>query len=534
LAPGGYPATGPAAQALIVRGGLVLTMEPEQPVITDGAVAVQGTDIVAIGTYADLAQRYPSADTLGSQEHWVLPGLVNAHCHGAMVSGSFRQGILDLPLERWLMRLYNSRLLDGQMSIAYLNTLHQNAQLIRSGVTCTADFYYGDGSEPYLGAEPGLKGYHDSGMRVALFLAAVNQPSVDNGDLEVFLHLLPDELADQARALGPIQYSITDQQYLAAWRRVHRDFHDPSGLTNIMLGPDGPARCTPEFLAAIMRLAEEFDTEVQMHLLETKYQMLHGQREKGKSLVQYLHDLRLLSRRVSFAHGVWLCPADADLLAETGASVVHNPSSNLRLFDGIAPVREMLARGLNVGLGTDNMGFSDDNDFLDEIRLAALLQRVPGVRGRAVSGPQALEMATMGSARALGLSDLIGSLRVGKRADLITLSSKRILAPFMNPLNEAHEILWRRARREDVRDVLINGQVVMREGELTTIDANEIQEGLHEWYDALWTSRGRQEQSIHAILAQVDPYVVRFFQEFEKHDAGHTSYRFNAWTSGDK
>jgi 5-methylthioadenosine/S-adenosylhomocysteine deaminase len=517
---------------LVVRGGLVLTMEPDQPVIDNGAVVVQGTDIVAVAPYSDVCQRYPSAQVFGSEECWVLPGLVNAHCHGAMVSGSFRQGIVDLPLERWLMRLYNSRLLDGQMSIAYLNTLHQNVQLINSGVTCTADFYYGDGSEPYLGAEHGLRGYQESGMRVAFVLAAVNQPSVDNGDLEVFLHLLPDDLAREAQELGPIQYSLTDQQYLAAWGRVYDDFHDAAaGLTNILLGPDGPVRCTPEFLLAIGEMAEKRDSGIQMHLLETKYQRSYGRRQKGVSLVQYLHDLGFLSPRVSFAHGIWVSPGDVDLIAEAGASVVHNPSSNLRLFDGIAPVRGMLRRGVNVGLGTDNMGFSDDNDFLDEMRLAALLQRVPGVEGHGLSGQEALEMATINSAKALGLDHLVGSLKPGKRADLITLSSGRMLAPFMNPLNAVQEIVWRRARREDVRDVMINGRLVVENGSLTTIDPGSVEAALRDWYEELWASRGEQEQAIHRILTQVDPHVVGFFREFEEEDTGRTDYVYNAWRS---
>jgi 5-methylthioadenosine/S-adenosylhomocysteine deaminase len=516
-------------QTTVVRGGRVLTMEPRQPIIEDGAVVVRGSSIVAVGPYVDMAERYPGAKMLGSDQHWILPGLVNSHCHGAMVSGSFRQGIVDLPLERWLMRLYNGRLLEGQMEVAFLNTLYQNAQLFGSGVTCTADFYYGDGSVPYLGVEHGLKGYQESGMRVALVLAAVNQPAVDNGDLEVFLHLLPEDLAARARALGPMQYQVSQEEYLASWERVYRDFHDVEGMISVLLGPDGPVRCTPEFLAAMTSKAEELDSRIQMHLLETKYQMLHGRREKGGSLVEYLHGLGFLSPRVSLAHGVWLSRQDVDLIAESGASVVHNPSSNLRLFDGIAPIRELLAQGVNVGLGTDNMGFSDDNDFLDEMRLATLLQRVPGIEGRGLSGQQALEMATLGSARCLGLDDLVGSLKPGKRADLITLSAERILAPFMNPLHDPHEIVWRRARREDVRDVLVNGRVVLRDGELTTIDVDQVRGALHDWYAEIWAARGEREESIFTLLADTDPYVTQFFQQYEDGEAEPSGYVYNAW-----
>ena len=127
----------------LVRGGLVITMDTAQPIIEDGAVAVQGTDIVAVGRFAELAERYPDARVLGSKEEWVLPGFVNGHGHGGLISGWFRQGVQDLPLERWLQRLYNTCLTAGQMPVTYYNTLDLCSQLIRSGVTCTGDFFCG-------------------------------------------------------------------------------------------------------------------------------------------------------------------------------------------------------------------------------------------------------------------------------------------------------------------------------------------------------------------------------------------------------
>ncbi len=517
---------GGRSKGLIVRGGVVLTMEAEQPIIKDGGVVVQGTGIVTVGRYADLAKQYPAARVLGSEQDWILPGLVNAHCHAGMVAGSFGQGIVDLPLERWLIWLNNSHLVEGQMAVAYLNTLNQNVQLIRSGVTCTADFYYGDGSEPYLGAEHGLQAYQESGMRVAFVVSALDEPAVDNGNLEMFFHLMPDDLAERARALGPIKYNVSRERYLAAWERIHRDFDDPKGTINVLIGADGPTRCTRELLASLKAIAQERGTGIQMHLLETRYQRLHGRREKAMPLVQYLYELGFVGAEVSFAHGVWLTDEEMDLLADAGASVIHNPSANLRLFDGIAPAREMLARGVNVGLGTDNFGFSDDNDFIEEIRLAALLQRVPGIEGQAVSGQTVLEMATINGARALGLEDRIGSLRPGKRADLISVSSKRMLAPFMNPMHEPQEILWRRARREDVCNVVINGRVVMENGQLTTVDAAGTEERLRAWYGKISEERGEQEQAISELLAEADPIVTEFFRQYDD-EALDTNYVYN-------
>lgn len=187
---------------ILIHGGVILTMEPDQPVITNGAVAVERSDIVAVGSYAELSQRYPTAQVIGSDHHWVLPGLVNAHHHGGWAGGCYRIGFVDRPLERLLLYLYNTCLASGQGDMAHPNTLWLNAQLIRSGVTCTADFYYGDGSEPYLGAEHGLRAYQESGLRVAFMLSARNQPSVDNGDLDLFMHLFPPEVKPQAQALS--------------------------------------------------------------------------------------------------------------------------------------------------------------------------------------------------------------------------------------------------------------------------------------------------------------------------------------------
>lgn len=500
---------------LIIRGGVVLTLEPGQSAINDGAVVVEGEDIVAVGNYHDLKRRYPHATIMGSEQHWVLPGFVNSHSHCGLISGSFRQGIIDLPLERWLMRLYNSGLAEGQAEMIYLNTQYYCAQLVKSGVTCTCDFYYGHSNSPYMGSEYGLRGYQDSGMRVAFFLAALDQSAVDNGNLDPFFHLLPPPLLERAKALGPIPYNISRNEFLQAWLRIHRDFNGVDGILNINLGPDGPTRCSPEFFQMIKRTASDHGANIQMHILETKYQRMYGFQSQIGSLVGYLDDLGFLGPEVSLAHSTWMSREDLELVSRSGSSTVYNASSNLRLCDGISPVHEMLAKDINVALGTDNFGFSDDNDLFDELRLATLLQRVPGIEGNVLSGRKALEMATINGARALGLADRTGSLAPGKAADIVTIDSNRMLSPFMSPVHEPEEVFWRRARREDVRDVLINGKIVLKDGELATIDVNAVGDSLKEKYDMLWETRGEKEQNIFNVLREVDPYVIEYFQQLE-------------------
>ena len=339
--------------------------------------------------------------------------------------------------------------------------------------------------------------------------------------------IFPPELAKKAEAFSQNYHVIPEEQFLTGWQKVYQDFHDSDGTINIFIGPDGPTRCTPEFLAAIKAAAREGNTGIQMHALETKYQMLHGRREKGKSLIQYLYELDFLGPEVSLAHAIWLNTDDMNLVAETGTSIAHNASSNLRLFDGIAPVQTMLAHGVNVALGTDSFGFSDDNDFVEEIRLAALLQRKPGIDEQGLSGQTILEMATINGARALGMAERTGSLKPGKRADVITVSSQRICAPFMNPLYSPQELFWRRARREDVCDVLINGQVVLENGQLTTIDLPTVEAELSNWYTQLWAERGEQEQTTMKTLLEIDEVIKDFFRQYDE-ERLPTDYVYNA------
>jgi 5-methylthioadenosine/S-adenosylhomocysteine deaminase len=516
---------------LILHGGVVLTMETEQPVIKDGAVVINGARIIDVGRFEDLTGRYPQAQVIGSKQHWILPGFVNAHHHGSIAGSSYRMGFPDLPLERALFRINNSHLLDGQISFAYFNTLNLAAQLIRSGVTCTTDFYYGDGNLPYLGSEYGLKAYQESGMRLVFILSARNQPSVDNGDLDLFAHVIPDQLKERVRKLGNNGNAVSQDRYLLAWENIYRDFHNPDRSISIFLGPDGPTRCTPGFLNAIKKTAIRHNTGIQMHLLETKYQMLHWRHEAKTSLVEYLNQSGFLGPEVSLAHSVWLTNEDMDILNKTGASTVHNASSNLRLFDGIAPVRVMLERGVNVGLGTDSYGFSDDNDFLEEIRLAALLQRVPGIEGQGLSGQTVLEMATMKGAMALGLAGQIGSLKPGKRADLITVHSERMLSPFMCPRNEPQELFYRRARREDIRDVMINGRFVMQDGKLLTISDSDVNQVLRAWYDEIWCARKDREETTGEVITEVEKIVTDFFHRYDD-EALPTDYVYNVARKG--
>ena len=504
---------------LRIEADVILTMDAARPVLRDAAAVVEGKLIHDTGDRAEMAARYPQAEPRGGPGCWLLPGLVNAHHHGGVGGGSWHKGVRDIPLERHLMRQYNWGFYDGQAPYARLNTLMLSAQLIRSGVTCVADFYYGDDSAPYLGAEHGLNAYREAGLRAVFMPAARNRFSPDNGDLQHFLTEMPPDLASQAAGLIRQAGFAAPEAFFEGWERTRRDFHEPGGRIAVGIAVDGPLRCTPEYLRALHARAAQYGAPFQMHLLETKYQRMVGTTETGGSLITYLDGLGLLDERSSFAHGIWLSEADMALLAERGASTVPNPSSNLRLFDGVAPITGLLHAGVNVALGTDSFGFSDDNDFIEEVRLATLLQRQPGITNNGLSGEQALALATRSGARALGVHGQIGSIRKGGCADLVVLDARRMLNPWISPLHDdPHEVFWRRARREDVRDVLVDGAFVLQDGALVTIDEAAVSEAMRGWLEGVWRMRGAETEGRSRLLDRLEAAVIAYFRRIESRE----------------
>lgn len=513
---------------ILIRGDILLTMDQNKPIIKNGAVAINGSKIIDVGSYKTLRSKYQNAIEHGSPNHWILPGFVNAHNHSGLVAWHFKRGVKDQPLERWLAQLFNSCLLENQIHVSYLNTLFQSYQLIRSGVTCSSDFYYGDDKEPYLGTEHGLRAHFKTGLRVVFFVVAIDKSAVDNGDLEHYTHLMPNELAEKVEKIGVKAHGSTQSNFEHTWKRIFRDFNGAEQRITIGIAPDGPTRCSTELLQKIKHLADEYEAQIQMHLLETKYQKLYWNQKYGESPVRSLYKSGFLGPEVSLAHSIWLTDEDIGLLSETKASVVHNPSANMRLFSGIAPLHRMMEQNVNIAIGTDGIGFSGDNDIIEEMRLAGLLQSVPGIKAERISGKKMLEMVTLGGGKALGLDQEIGSLQPGKKADLITVRADRMLSPYTSPLHDPHDIFCTCARREDISDVYVNGDLVMNNGQVTTtIDIEDIANRLDDWFRRIWKERGSREQEIINTLEETQEHIEKFFDDLDD-DSQKSTYKYNA------
>ena len=428
----------------------------EPRLIRDGALVHEDGAIVAVGPYAELAPRYAGAEILGSDRHLVLPGLINAHHHGRGLS-PVQLGVPDDALESWLLGAYEQVPADR-----YLDTLYCNLRLIESGVTTVIHSHSLFNAADFdTEMEAMVQAYRGAGLRAVFALRARNQNFLAYGDDDGFIASLPEVLRPAVRDLvAPGRMS--DDDFFATFDRVFRRYQ--SDRFRVFLGPLAPQWCSDAILRRIVHAAEEYDTGIHTHLLETRYQRVYGRRTYGHGLVPHLRDIGFLGPRISFAHTVWLTSEDIGILAEAGSHCCHNPGSNLRLRSGVAPVLRMLEAGLNVALGMDSHGLNDDDDMWQEMRLCHRLHRPPGIEQAVLPAARLFHLATAAGAKAALWEGQIGRLEPGKRADVVLLDLEAAGFPYTDPRIDPLELAVTRARREHVSAVLIDGQTVFRDG----------------------------------------------------------------------
>lgn len=459
-------------QGMLVRGRwIVADRGGDSGVLQDAAVRVEDGRIAEIGDWRALRERYPDAAVVGSERHAVLPGLINSHHHSNGVS-VLQQGVADQLLEFWIFALGLCRPLDPGLS-----TLLSAARLLRSGVTSVVEVHSGRGTaEAYEATARGaLAAYDAAGIRVS-FAAGTTMQSflvAGKGQDEAFLAGLPKELRSMAAERLPQPGDLDEDDYFGIMEGLWRAYRGHPRI-DVWFAPPGPQWVSDEVLLRTAEAAERLDTGIQTHVNESLYEMLHGLRFYGRSTLSHLHELGVLGPRFSIAHGVWLTEPEIDILAETGTTVVHNPSSNLRLRAGIAPLNAFLSRGAPVALGMDGTTINDDEDFFAEMRLALRLHRSPTIDGPAPSPEQIFRLATTGGARLLRKEDRLGAIAPGRAADLVLVDLARVTWPWVSPEADPRTLLLLRAGAADVDTVLVDGEVVLSGGRPTRFDLDEV------------------------------------------------------------
>jgi 5-methylthioadenosine/S-adenosylhomocysteine deaminase len=421
---------------VLLTNAAVLTMDDGFTIHPSGSVAIAGDTIVAV--FPD-APRIEAAEVVDCGGKVVMPGLVNAHTHVPM---SLVRGLADdLRLDVWLMGYVmpvEREFVDADF--VRLGTALGCAEMIRSGVTCFADMYYFEDAVAEATADAGLRAF--CGQTVLRF------PAPDARSYE--------EGLARARA------------FIERWK----------GHPLIVPGPapHAPYTCTPEILRECAELAVEFDVPLHIHLSETLLEVETSRRTHGMPIVPWIKKHRLFDARVLAAHCVHVDEGEMRALRNAGAGVAHNPSSNLKLGAGIAPVARMLELGLQVGIGTDGAASNNDLDMFEEMRLAALVAKGAGGDPTAVPARAALAMATRTGAAALHLGHLTGSLEAGKRADLIVLDLERLhtVPAFTRDPDAIYARIVYAAKSTDVIDVMCNGRWLMRDRVLRTLDEDVL------------------------------------------------------------
>jgi 5-methylthioadenosine/S-adenosylhomocysteine deaminase len=416
---------------MLVAGGTVVTMNAERRIIEDGAVAVNGDTIVAVGSRANIEAKYAAAQTIKAGGKLVLPGFINGHTHVPM---TLLRGLRDdVTLEEWLTKfIFPAEAKNVNEDFVRWGTRLAAAEQIRGGVTTFADMYYFEDAVAEETKAAGLRG--------VLGETILDFPAPDNKNNAAML-----------------EYA---EKFLKRWQG--------DALIHAAVAPHSMYTCSQKTLEDSAALARKYNAPILIHVAETKKELMDSREKNGTTPVQYLDKLGILGPDMLAAHCVWVDEADRKILAQRQVGCVHNPSSNMMLSSGVAPVIEERATGIAVGLGTDSpAGSNNDLDLMEEMDLAAKLQKITRMDPRALGAKAVVEMATIEGARALHMEREIGSLEAGKKADLILIG---LDAPNAVPMYDVYTQLAYALKGSDVETVIIGGRVVMRDRKLLTVD----------------------------------------------------------------
>jgi len=416
---------------IIIKNGTILTLDSKNSILENGFLCIRGDSIFKIG--AGNPTSFKAEKIIDAGGGLILPGLVNCHTHAAM--SLFRGLADDLPLMEWLNNYIFPAESKMDAEFVYTGTLLALAEMIMSGTTTFCDMY--------LFEEEVAKAARKAGVRCLVGEVLYDFPSPNYGPVEKGL-----------------EYT---ESLIQKWR------NDP--LVSIAVEPHSLFTCSPELLTASNELALKYNVPLIIHVAETLTEVAEIKEKYGKTPVKHLDSLGLLGPHLIADHCVHLENSDIKTMAEHGVKVVHNPESNMKLASGIAPVPQMLSQGLTVGLGTDGCASNNNLDLFSEMDTAAKLHKVNTFDPTVMDALSVLKMATVHGARVLGLQDVTGSLEVGKKADVIVIDTHK---PHLTPMYNATSHLVYATRGNDVRHSIINGQPVMEDRKLLTLDLTEI------------------------------------------------------------
>jgi 5-methylthioadenosine/S-adenosylhomocysteine deaminase len=435
---------------IIIRGGTVVTMDGSHRIIEQGGIAIKNGRIVEVGKTVDIDRKYAAREIVSAAGKVVIPGLINGHTHVPMTL--FRGIADDLDLQEWLTKyIFPAEARNVTEDFVRVGTRLGLAEMIRSGTTTYCDMYYFEDAI----ADETFK----AGMRGVLGETVIDFPVADN------------KTYDEALA-----YS---ERFINKWRG--------NALIVPAIAPHAPYTVSEDHLKAARALSDKLSAPIVIHISETKREVDDSIKAKGASPVDYLNRFGFLNDRVIAAHMVWPSDEELGLLKRLGVGIVHNPQSNMKLASGTAPVPQMLKENLPVGLGTDGAASNNDLNLWEEMDTAAKLHKLISNDPKVLTAEEAFEMATIRGARALHLDKQIGSIEKGKRADLVIVDLDDLN---QTPWYNIYSDLVYATKADDVRTVIIEGRVVMRDRRLLTLNEEAIKADARRYRERIVQSVG--------------------------------------------
>ncbi len=426
---------------LVIKNATIIPMTGAEARIYGGEIGIDGNRISFVGGKGTIPEDWRADEEINASGMVVMPGFINCHTHAAMTL--LRSYADDMPLMEWLeQRIWplEARLTGEDV---YWGTMLCILEMIKSGTTAFADMYF------FM--DDVARAVEKSGIRASLSRGMIG--------------------------VAPTAQLALDEtgEFVERWNGA------AEGRITTMVGPHAPYTCPPEYMKKVLSLAEKFDVGIHIHLAETRAEVEEIRKDYGKTPIEYVNDLGVLDFPVLAAHCVHLTQGDIKILQKKNVGIAHNPESNMKLASGIAPVPQLLAEGLNVGLGTDGAASNNNLDMMEEMRSAALLHKVHTGEPTTIPSYQALDMATRNGGRVLGLHD-VGVIESGYKADLILIDFEK---PHLYPKHNiiAHTVYS--AQSSDIDTVIVDGKIIMRNRKVTTINEEEVLENVQRCADRL-------------------------------------------------
>jgi len=434
---------------IIIKGATIITMNEIREVIAKGSIVIRSDSIIEINDSDDLSEKYPGAKVIDANGKVIMPGLINTHNH--MFQGLLKGLGDDRVLIDWFRHVTGPSSVELTPDDCYIAGMLGALESIRSGATTVVDYMYPH-ARPDL-SEPIIRSMIESRIR-GIYGRGFIDTGIDAG--------IPKALIENA------------SKALDDARQLHSRYNGyNNGMISIWLTPIAIWGLSDEALNYVRDLAEETGMPVSYHVAETPYEVENAHKRFGMSELSYLAEINFLNPRVLAVHCVYLNQRDIRILKCFDVKVSHNPVSNMYLSSGVAPIPEMLMAGITVGLATDGAASNNNQNMIQTLKFASLLHKVATKDSTIITADKVFEMATIDGAKAIGLSDQIGSIEVGKKADLIILNLNN---PFVTPVHNPVSAITYSATGNEVETVLINGQIVMEDNRVLVFEEEKVLE----------------------------------------------------------